>query len=265
MKFTKYHGCGNNFVILNYEDVKSMPLDKLALQICDQSIGIGSDGLIVVKQNPLEMLFYNQDGSRAPMCGNGIRCFAAYCQEQGIVDTNCFEVMTLNGPLLVNRINDEYLVNMGRPQFDMKLLKLNEAVDIENIYIDGLKVASVYMTTIHSVVFVDKLDYHYVEKMGEKICNYPLFKEKTNVNFVEIIDSDNIRVLTYERGVGITKACGSGCCASFVYANKFGYCHNEIFVHLELGTLKIGYNGDDVMMQGPACKIASGEMEEPKC
>lgn len=258
----KYHGCGNSFVVFNYEDVKTRDFSQLAIEACSASVGIGADGLIIVKDNPLEMIFYNQDGSRAPMCGNGIRCFADYVRKEKIRIADTFDVETLGGLMKVECINNEYRINMGKPLFDRNLLKINEDIDIENIEIDNNIIHSVFMGTIHSVVFCDHIDYEQVLSEGAKLCNHPLFTEKTNVNFVEIIDRDNIKVLTYERGVGITKACGTGCCASFVYANRFNKVNDEVKVHLELGVLTISKNEENIMMQGPATRVAKLEMED---
>lgn len=262
IKFSKYHGCGNNFIIVDYKDVLHLDFEKLAHHVCDVHVGIGADGLIIVKQDPLEMIIYNQDGTRAPMCGNGIRCFAYYLNEKGIVNEERFQVKTLAGTMLVEvkkGHNFKVKVNMGKPSFDLEKLNLGQYVfDIKEYELDGYPLGTLFMGTIHTVMFVDSLDSMDIEKIGKYICNHEMFKEKTNVNFVEIMGESNIRVITYERGVGITKACGTGCCASVVLANDFGKVADVVNVHLQLGKLKISYNGEDVYMEGPAEKIAEG-------
>lgn len=259
--FRKYHGCGNNFVILDYEEVKTLDFAKLAKHVCDMHVGIGADGCIIVKQNPLEMLFYNQDGSQAPMCGNGIRCFVKYVCDKNIVQTDIFDVVTGAGTLQVEVTHHPFQakVSMGSPIFTQEALKLKENVkDTKQYELDQYTLSSVFMGTIHTVMFVDDLKKVDVETMGEKICHHPLYLEKTNVNFVAILDKENIAVSTYERGVGLTKACGTGCCAAVVLANLFGYISDEVNVHLELGVLKISYKDNHVVMKGPAKFVAEG-------
>lgn len=260
--FEKYHGCGNNFILFDYEDVKQYQFPALARSVCDIHAGIGADGMIIVKQHPLEMIFYNQDGSRAPMCGNGIRCFAKYVWDKKMVDRDCFPVETMAGTMMI-QIKDEgkfkAKVNMGKPSFDIEKLHLSKYIfDIKEYELEGFTVGSLFMGTIHTVVFVDSLDSINCEEEGKKICFHPLFKEKTNVNFVEIMGEHNMRVMTYERGVGLTKACGSGCCASVVLANDFGKVSSPVNVHLELGVLRISIVNDEVIMEGPAQKTAVG-------
>ncbi|NBK96754.1 MAG: diaminopimelate epimerase [Erysipelotrichia bacterium] len=262
MTFAKYHGCGNNFVLVDYEDLKSLDLSKLAIHMCDMHVGIGADGLIVVKQAPLEMIFYNQDGSRAQMCGNGIRCFAKYVCDKNIVCENKFNVQTLAGTMRIEVVKEpkfKVKVNMGKPSYALEKLNLAKYVfDIKDYMIDDYHLSSVYMGVIHTVMFVDSIDSIDVEKIGSYLCHHAMFKEQTNVNFVEIMGESNIRVITYERGVGISKACGTGCCASVVIANEFHKVGDVVNVHLELGKLKITYRGEDVYMEGPAEKIAEG-------
>ncbi len=259
--FRKYHGCGNNFIIFDYEAVKQYDLCQLVIQVCDQHVGIGADGCIIVKQDPLAMLFYNQDGSMAPMCGNGIRCFAKYVCDKHIVKQDCFDVITGAGTLSINVTLDPFQasVSMGEPVFDASLLKLSEEVkDVAHYTIDEYDVSSVFMGTIHTVLFVDQLENIDVEQVGSYLCNHPLYAEKTNLNFVEVVDKDNIKVMTYERGVGITKACGTGCCAAVVIAHNQNKVNAKVNVHLPLGVLHISYDTTNVIMEGPAKFIAEG-------
>ncbi len=265
--FEKYHGCGNSFIILEYDETKDYT--SLAKQLCSQDVGIGSDGLMVVKQNPLEMVFYNLDGSIAPMCGNGIRCFAKYVYER-IEAKERFDVVTGAGVMKVHVIQANPFrveINMGKADFDVKKLHLSDPnlkeVKHHTLSIHGqdVQIHSVFLGTIHTIVFVDEICYEQVQRDGKAICEHPLFSEKTNVNFVCVKDRKNIQVLTYERGVGITKACGTGCCASVYYAHAYGYCEESVHVQLALGTLKITLK-EDVYMEGPATFVAKGSIEE---
>ena len=261
ISFSKYHGCGNSFIIVDYEEVKNEVLSNLAYYVCNRDVGIGADGCIIVKKNPLEMLFYNQDGTMASMCGNGIRCFSKYVIDKQFVDSKVFDVITGAGVLSINCENDLYEVNMGEPFFDKTLLHIDDAIDIEEFKLYGFDICSVFMGTIHSVLFVDSFNDIDIEKVGRMICNDKMFKEKTNVNFVEVSNRTNLNVITYERGVGVSKACGSGCCASFVYANKKGLVDDKVNVHLELGKLQIHWQDGCIVMKGPATFVAEGTFE----
>ncbi|TDW20819.1 diaminopimelate epimerase [Breznakia blatticola] len=259
--FCKYHGCGNSFVIVNQQDVKMYNYTTLAKKLCSKDIGIGADGLIIVATNPLEMIFYNQDGSQAPMCGNGIRCFSAYVLDQHLVDTDSFDVVTGAGILHVDSKYDTYEIAMGKPKFDHTLLHMETSIDLLSYRIDAYELASVFLGTIHTVMFVDDVDHYDVESVGKYICNHPTFQEKTNVNFVQVVDKRTLKVVTYERGVGITLACGTGCCASFAIASKKGYVDHCVDVQLQLGTLHLHDKDNEIMMRGPATFIAKGEVE----
>ena len=233
---------------------------------------MGADGFIVVREEPqLEMVFFNQDGSRAPMCGNGIRCFAQYCMDKGIRDEAVYPVATLAGEMIVNVTQDEPFrvrINMGKPVMDPAAIGVE--TDEENFLgkeialKDGstVKVDSFFMGTVHTIVFVDDIDIDVLEPLGEEICNHPVYTEKTNVNFVKVIDQQNLEVLTYERGVGITFACGTGACASVVAASMAGMTGNSADVQLKLGTLGIAIEDDgNVYMEGPSVHILDGILE----
>lgn len=274
--FSKYHGCGNSFVIIKEselsEEVKPSGYSKLALKMCNENTGVGADGMIVVRQEPeLEMVFFNRDGSRAPMCGNGIRCFAHFCRDEGITDAVLYRVKTMAGYMVVEVTRSKPFrvrINMGKPLFspdDIKVdftgenylrrsLTLKDGRDIE--------INSLFMGTIHTVVFADGLEWEEVPAIGEEICNHPVFKEKTNVNFVKVVDDKTLEVKTYERGVGMTLACGTGACACVVVANLQGICGRKAEVRLELGKLKINIeekSEDNVFMEGPSVKILDGK------
>lgn len=280
MKFSKYHGCGNSFVIMDEQELPghlraSADTDtvypQLAVKTCDVNTGVGADGMIIVRREPaLEMVFYNRDGSRAPMCGNGIRCFAHFCREEGIRSENSYPVKTLAGDMIVNVTETEPFrvrINMGRPvlspaainvdddrdDFLGRKLRLRDGSDVD--------IDSLFMGTVHTVVFTDELDMTRIPQIGREICEHPVFREKTNVNFVKAIDDETIEMRTYERGVGMTLACGTGACASVVVANMKGICGSRAEVKLELGSLYISIEEDGcVYMEGPSVKIMDGEL-----
>lgn len=281
IRFSKYHGCGNDFVILTEEDAGGRPYAKLAKQLCHRQLGVGADGLIIVRQNPLEMIFYNSDGSRAPMCGNGLRCFAKYCCDEGICADDAYPVKTQAGTMGVRIAGrDPFLVeiNMGKPDFDPgrcgiktdQARFLKQELQLSN---GPVEVSSCFMGTVHTVVWLEALNGQNpersageksdLEKLGEEISNHPLFTEKTNVNFVQALSPKTLKLITYERGAGMTFACGTGACASVVIGALEGRCEREADVLLPYGQLFILQKPDDeVMLTGPAVRIVQGCFEE---
>lgn len=272
--FSKYHGCGNNFVIIKERElsrhIRPSDYPELAVRMCDISTGAGADGMIVVRQDPaLEMVFFNCDGSRAPMCGNGIRCFAHFCKREGIATEDSYSVKTLAGDMVVEvtcREPFRVKINMGKPLFssdDIKVDFKGENYLLRNLTLDDgtdIEINSLFMGTIHTVVFMDNLESADIPKLGEEICNHPVFKEKTNVNFVKVVDHETLEVKTYERGVGMTLACGTGACASVLVANMQGRCGKQADVLLKLGKLGISIAEDgNVYMEGPSVRILDGK------
>lgn len=275
IRFSKYHGCGNNFVIVRESElagtVNEESYPDFAVKACDVNTGIGADGLIIVREEPeLEMVFYNMDGSRAPMCGNGIRCFAYFCMNEGIRNEKSYAVKTLAGDMIVEVTSAEPFmvrINMGSPIFEPAAIAvkteredfLNQELEIS----DGSRwtVSSLFMGTIHTVVFVDDYDSFDIEFVGKELCEHPAYTEKTNVNFVRVIDENTVEMKTYERGVGMTLACGTGACAATVIANLQGLCKTPTEVILALGSLIIELSDDgNVYMQGSSVKIAEGNI-----
>lgn len=256
--FSKYHGCGNDFVLVREADVIGPDASALAVAMCDRHCGVGADGLIVVRTDPLEMIYYNQDGSRAPMCGNGIRCFSLFCKDDGIVETDRFDVVTLAGTKTVDALpNGRFRVDMQKPQFEIALCGIEAPIwDVEVL---GLRLYTLFMSTIHTVVFVEDA-FMDIESIGRALCEHPLFHAQTNVNFVQIVDDKTIKVQTYERGCGVTLACGTGVCASAYVAHREKGCAPSLHVLMKKGALDIQILADDtIVMQGPAKKIAKGE------
>lgn len=276
IRFSKYHGCGNNFVIIRESELsgnigeESYP--ELAQRACNVNTGIGADGLIIVREKPeLEMVFYNMDGSRAPMCGNGIRCFAYFCRNEGIRSEDSYAVKTLAGDMIVEVTSHEPFmvkINMGSPIFKPEAIAVKtdseDFLSRELEISDGSRwtVSSLFMGTIHTVVFVNDYDSYDIEFVGKELCEHPAYTEKTNVNFVKVIDENTVEMKTYERGVGMTLACGTGACAATVIANLQGLCKTPTEVILALGSLIIELGDDgNVYMTGPAVKIAEGTLE----
>lgn len=266
----KYDGCGNSFVIIPYE--AQLPLSQLATALCEHD-AFQTDGLICVKQQPLEMIFYNRDGSQAPMCGNGLRCFAKYVLDEGIVprETKAFDVRTLAGTMKVEVLSLEPFlcrVNIGKPIFDSKAISvadnqscLQRKLQVEN---ELIEINALFMGTIHTVVLVEDAKAMIGSPLAQKICEHPLFLEKTNVNFVTVVSESQLIVRTYERGVGWTEACATGCCASYVITKKLGYVSGIVEVSLEKGKLLVE-GESDIYMSGPAMYHFTKEMEDILC
>ena len=276
LKFEKYQGAGNDFVIVSEKELieKGIPeYGEFASQVCNRHFGIGADGLIILKyvaSMPF-MFFFNADGSQAPMCGNGIRCFSHYLVNNHLIDGNEFVVKTVPGDLTI-RVNydeerDDFSarVNMGKPIFNIKELINTEKEQFlrEKINIDGkeIEISYIFMGTDHSVIFVNDFSDYDIDEIGEKIENYTdLFPKKVNVNFVKVYDRKRMEVITWERGAGRTLACGTGATASAVLAKTFGFVDDKVNVKVPGGQLVIEYEGgeNDAFMTGPSEKIAEG-------
>lgn len=265
IQFAKYHGCGNNFILVREEDAAGQDYSHLARTVCSAATGIGADGLIIVREKPaLEMVFYNMDGSRAPMCGNGIRCFAAYCYDNGIQREKVYPVQTLAGEMIVSLVQTKPFtvkISMGKPSFrsaDFGVLDGSENFLRQQLQtIEGIfTVSSCFMGTVHTVVWVEDFP---TETAADQLSNHPVYSEKTNVNFVKRINSETLEIKTYERGVGFTNACGTGACASLVMGRKEGKCDSRVTVLLPYGELIISQEEDgEVTMAGPAVRVADG-------
>ena len=276
LKFEKYQGAGNDFVIVSEKELieKGIPeYGEFASQVCNRHFGIGADGLIILKyvaSMPF-MFFFNADGSQAPMCGNGIRCFSHYLVNNHLVDGNEFVVKTVPGDLTIRVNYDEekddfsVRVNMGKPIFNIKELINTEKEQFlrEKINIDGkeIEISYIFMGTDHSVIFVNDFSDYDIDEIGKKIENYTdLFPKKVNVNFVKVYDRKRMEVITWERGAGRTLACGTGATASAVLARTFGFVDNKVNVKVPGGQLVIEYEGgeNNAFMTGPSEKIAEG-------
>lgn len=270
MNFTKMHGTGNDFIMVNDLDLKYLNLEsEIAKKICNRRFGVGADGLILVRPSKIadtQMVIVNSDGSFANMCGNGIRCFGRYVYDKKIVSKNIFKVETGDGIKILeleiedNNIVGNIKVNMGKPSFngkDIPLVDREKLIDTI-IEIDNRKynVTTLLMGVPHTVIF-DVNDEIKVEE-GKAIEKYKLFKEGTNVNFVRVIDKENIKVNTWERGAGATYSCGTGCCASVIVSNLFQYVDRKVNVHVPGGKLIIEIIDDMVYMSGSAEFICDG-------
>ncbi len=253
IQFTKMNGLGNDFVILDYEEYKKTGLeaDKLAKKMCNRNFGIGADGLIIVNPDTnnadISWIFYNSDGSVAQMCGNGMRCFARYIYDNKIINKKEFSVETKAGIIIPEIISDtEVRVNMGMPVLEPAKIPCQTEFNLNIPYeIDDKKflLNTVSMGNPHCIIFVEKDSKEYALKYGSAIENDKMFPEKTNVEFVEIISKDEVIINVWERGCGITLACGTGACATTVAGILNGYLNNKVKANLPGGALTIEWAG----------------------
>lgn len=264
--FTKYHGCGNDFLIM--EETKEIKnYSKLVKKACNRYVGIGADTFITVEDGQIpKVKFYNADGSEAPMCGNGIRCAAAYLRNHLNKNLNEYEILTASGVRKVYYQDKMYKINMGKPSYDILKLDIDEKLFCKQELFDetyeyineNYNLNAVFMTTHHLVIPVSNeislLDIS--DKTGNYFCNHPLFKKKINVDFVKIVNKNHIEMRTFERGVGWTKACGSGACSCFAVLNRKKIIGDVMTAHFEYGELVITKEDEEIYMKGPAVEIS---------
>lgn len=273
--FTKMHGLGNDFVLIEEDQLTAdIDLGRLAQHLCNRNFGIGADGLIVIappddpEHNDIQFKFYNNDGSLSEMCGNGIRCFARYVRDQGLIKRNDFKIETLAG-VIVPHINPDMTVtvDMRRPVLLPQDIPFSgtQASPVINfaLPIEGGKtipITAVGMGNPHCVMFVQDIPQPWeFEVLGPQIEHHPMFPAKTNVEFVKVLDRSTVEVKVWERGVGPTLACGSGACAVGVACILRDLTDDELTVQLPGGNLIIQWNGkDSVLMTGPATYVFAG-------
>lgn len=270
MKIQKMQGIGNDFVVYADFDEQTTPDD--VRKLCDRHFGVGADGVITVTKSRIKearyrMKFFNADGSPAEMCGNGIRCFAKYLLDNKFikqkgkipVDTDAGIIV----PEILENTSDEALVkvNMGQPLFyNPKQITLPSGNDgLVRFSFRNLQGTYVSMGNPHIIFFVEKgKAKQFTEEYGSKLENMTnIFSEKTNVEFAEINNKNDLTLYVWERGVGLTLACGTAACATFVAAVKQGFARREGTVHLPGGSLELSWAGDGapVFMTGPATNV----------
>ncbi len=278
MRFTKMHGCGNDYVYFDCTEITIADEAAAAVALSDRHFGIGGDGIILIKKGKaadFEMVMYNADGSRGAMCGNGIRCVAKYVYDNGLTDKTSISIESMGAVKYIDVTveNGEVVsarVDMGKPILTAKdipvLCGSEQAIGVP-ITVDGkeYKMTCVSMGNPHAVIFIDESPKEFpLERVGKLFENNAVFPDRTNTEFIRVIDRSNLEMRVWERGSGETLACGTGACASAVAAMLNGYCASEVTVHLLGGDLKIEWSGDEndsVFMTGPAATVFTGEVE----
>lgn len=280
--FIKMHGLGNDFILIDCLHKSlgdSSFLSYLTRKLCDRNFGIGADGVILIlpsSKADLRMRIFNSDGTEAQMCGNGIRCFAKYAYENKLISKNKFTVETLAGiitpELIFQDLKDKKVlrikVNMGTPKLRRREIPMTgedtPIVVKETLKINPeqtFKITCVSMGNPHCIIFVNDIQSIPVEEIGPKIENHPLFPEKTNVEFIQILNKQEINFRVWERGVGETLACGTGACAALVAAVLNKKTDRQALVHLAGGDLNIQWSDNEhIYMTGPAELVFRGEI-----
>jgi carbamoyl-phosphate synthase large subunit len=276
LRFTKMHGCGNDYIYINCFDQQINSPESLSVFLSDRHKGVGGDGVVLICRSGFadaKMRMFNLDGSEGKMCGNAIRCVAKYLYDNNIVKKQNMNIETLSGIKeieLITKNNMMYFarVNMGRAELSPSLIPVDlplEKVVNEKTDIGGTEyyITCVSVGNPHCVVFYDNIDKLELEKIGPLFENNSLFPERVNTEFVELIDSHTIKMRVWERGSGETMACGTGACAAAVASVQNGYCPmgEDIKVILTGGELTVNYTEDKIIMTGPAEKVFEGEVD----
>jgi len=274
MNFWKMHGLGNDFIVIDNRDAKIglKEAPALAVTMCERRFGVGADGILLVSNSKVAdigMRTFNADGSEAEMCGNGTRCFAKYCYENGIVKKDAFAIETKAGekPVWLTVKGTEVVavkVNMGAPDWNRESLPMtgqgpciNEPLQVDDD--ETYSVTCLSMGNPHCVIFVENVDETPVTYVGPLIENHKSFPKRTNVEFVQVLSKNELKIRVWERGCGETFACGTGTCASVAAANKLGKVKDKVTVHLLGGDLQVEV-AKTLFMTGPASKVFEGKL-----
>lgn len=277
MKFTKMHGCGNDYVYVNGFTEKVADKPKAVVALSDRHFGIGSDGVIFInpsQQADFEMEMYNADGTRAEMCGNGIRCVGKYVYDHGMTDKTSITVESFGKVKYLDLTVEngkvvKVKVNMGKPELtakDVPVVSVHEQVIDEEIIVKekSYRMTCVSMGNPHAVVFMDDVEHLAIEEIGPYFENHERFPNRTNTEFVQVIDDRHVKMRVWERGTGETLACGTGCCATAVACvlNRLTGAH--VTVQVLGGEIEIYWDQKEnlVYMTGPAVTVFEGETEE---
>ncbi|MCC8068225.1 MAG: diaminopimelate epimerase [Ruminococcus sp.] len=279
MKFTKMHGAGNDYIYINCFQENVENPEELSIKLSDRHFGIGGDGIILImpsKVADFKMRMFNNDGSEGKMCGNGTRCIGKYVYDNHLTDKKVVTLETLGGiktlRLSTNQ-NDKVVsvtVDMGKAILKPSEIPVKSSLDTfinQPVSVNGItyNMTCVSMGNPHAVIFMpkDTIDTLDLEKIGKYFENHEIFPDKVNTEFVEVWNSNTLKMRVWERGTGETLACGTGTCATVVASVLNGYCNynEEVLVHLRGGDITIKYQEDGtVFMTGNAIKVFDGEI-----
>lgn len=272
LRFSKMHGAGNDFVVLDLRDGTPEPTPALAARLAGRHTGVGCDQILTIEAPRAEgsvasYRIWNADGSQSEQCGNGARCVAAWLVRDGAANGDHF---TIDSPLATHNIerlaDDQYAVAMGVPRFEPQQIPLLGFARARDEYLlplqgDTVRFGAVSMGNPHAVIEVGLVDAAPVERLGPLLQQHATFPQSVNVGFVQVLDPTHARLRVYERGVGETLACGSGACAAAVVMMQRGRLERDATLSLPGGTLRLRWPADDaqVVMSGPAAFVFEGE------
>jgi diaminopimelate epimerase len=273
IKFTKMQALGNDYIYIDYfkQNLSGINLSDLAKKICHRHFGVGSDGLILIapgKVCKFRMIFYNPDGSEAEMCGNGIRCFARYLYDHGLSKGRLQEIETKAGVIKTEIIKTgkDFIVkaDIGRPILELKKIPMkgkgNSCINQElKFNAKNVRINCISLGNPHTVIFVNEFGNDW-KKIGSQVENHPVFPQRTNVEFAKILNRKNVRLKIWERGVGETKASGTGACAATVAGVLNNRLDRKVKAKFDHGELQIEWSeeNDHLFMIGPAVETFSG-------
>jgi diaminopimelate epimerase len=273
LSFTKMHGLGNDFVLLNaLEEAIELNKEQICF-IADRRFGIGCDQLLMIEksQTPgvdIRYRIFNADGNEVEQCGNGVRCVGEYLRTRGLTEKDEIVVETVNGIVTIYFENDEQIrVDMGVPVFEPKQIPMTvkEQRLFYSLSIDAteLEFMAVSMSNPHAIILVDDVETAPVSTWGPLIQQHSNFPESVNVGFMQILDPEHVYLRVYERGVGETLACGTGACGAVAAGINAGRLEHDVDVELRGGNLQISWAGEGqaVWMSGPATTVYEGQIE----
>lgn len=274
MQFSKYHALGNDYIVLNPDDVGSQLTSSQIRLICDRNYGVGSDGILFgpfeTPEGDISLQIFNPDGSEAEKSGNGLRIFSRYLWDRGMVHEKPFTIMTAGGKVMaqVHKGGRNVTVDMGRVSFDSRRIPVKgppREVINEAIIVDGheLRFCAATIGNPHCVILQDEITAEEARKWGPLIEKDPRFPNRTNVQFMKILDRANIQIEIWERGAGHTLASGSSSSAAAAVAYRLGLCDSQIAVYMPGGKIDITVSSDFLItMSGPVTKIADGTISD---
>jgi diaminopimelate epimerase len=273
INFTKMHGLGNDFVVI---DAINQTVNLTPQQIrfmADRHFGIGFDQLLLVEKQVssdanFKYRIFNADGSEVAQCGNGARCFARFVREKKLFDGDVIRVDTDSGQLVLSFTNDDQIVvNMGIPRHSPKEIPLLAEHESQQYSVDingsAIELGAVSMGNPHAVIRVDDVSFAPVAEWGKFLESHPLFPQRANIGFMQVVNPNHIKLRVYERGAAETLACGSGACAAVVIGIEMGLLNNDVAVDLPGGQLLITWagRGKPVFMTGPATTVFEGTIK----
>ncbi len=289
INFTKMHGLGNDFIVIDCRQLKLDNLSELSKRFCQRRFGIGADQILLLYDSNIadfKMRIFNADGSEVEMCGNGIRCLAKYIWDRNFSDKKILQIETPADIIRPEKAGEMVRVDMGEPIFEPEKIPVNISSEFgvqspaekylkpktqnSNLIIDYplqineivFKITCISMGNPHAIIVIDDISNFPVTYYGPMIENHTIFPKRTNIEFIEVIDPTEIKMRVWERGSGETMACGTGASAAAVASNIKGLTGRDVTVHLLGGDLSIEWAGDNrVYMTGPAVEVFEGIIE----